>query len=191
MPTPLTEKHVVWLDTETTGLDPNDHDIIEFAALREGTEEWLHLYIWPDRPENAHPQALEVNGYSIEEWERRGAISMEEALPQITRFLRNCILAGQNVSFDEAFVRATMKRYGNKDRIGYHKLDIVTLAIVHLRPLGLKAVRLHNVCKVLGISNEGEHTAKADVRRARAVYRALLDPSDDLREAWRFRMASQ
>jgi DNA polymerase III epsilon subunit-like protein len=189
MSTPLTEKHLAWLDVETTGLDPVDNDIIEFAGVREDTGQALHLYIWPDRPENAHPQALQVNGYSIEAWEQRKAVSMGKALPQITSFLADSILAGQNVSFDEGFIKQTMKRYGNTDKIGYHKLDIVTLAIVHLRLLGLKKVRLHHVCNVLGISNEGEHTAVADVRRARAAYRALLDPSEDLKKAWAFRIA--
>jgi DNA polymerase III alpha subunit (gram-positive type) len=189
MSTPLTDKHIVWLDIETTGLDPVDHDIIEFAGVREGPEDKLHLYIWPDRPENAAAEALEVNGFTSEEWERRGALSMGKALPQITRFLADSILAGQNVSFDEGFIKQTMKRYNNRDKIGYHKLDVATLAIVHLRPLGLKKIRLHHVCDVLGISNEGEHTAMADVKRARAVYRALLDPSDALKDMWAFRIA--
>jgi DNA polymerase-3 subunit epsilon len=191
MSTPITERHIVWLDIETTGLDANDHDIIEFAALRDDTEKSLHFHIWPERMENATPEALEMTGYSLDAWEKHGAIPMAEALPQITAFLEDAILAGQNVSFDENFLKTTAKRYEFSHRMGYHKLDIVTLAIIHLRPLGLPSVSLHHVCNVLGISNEGEHSAMADVQRARAVYRTLVDPSDDLKQVWSFRIRGQ
>jgi len=189
MSLPVCDRPICWIDVETTGLDPQDHDIIEFAGIREDTGRTLHMKIWPERPENAHPQALEVTGYSIDAWEEAGAVSMADAIPQIATFLHDTILGGQNVSFDENFIKAAIKTYEVETRIGYHKLDTVTLALVHLRPLGIRSVSLHTVCQVLGISNRGEHTAMADVRRARAVYRSLLDPSPPMLEFWRRRIA--
>jgi DNA polymerase III epsilon subunit-like protein len=189
MPTPICDKPLTWIDTETTGLSADKNDIIEFYGVNEGTGAELHLYIHPERPENAHPKALEVNGYTEEAWKANGAIQMTEALPQISAFLVDVILAGQNVSFDERFIKATMGRHGDETRIGYHKLDTVSLSIATLRPLGIRSVSLHNVCKVLGVTNEGEHTAKADVRRTRAVYRALLSPSRRMLDYWQVRIA--
>jgi DNA polymerase-3 subunit epsilon len=179
---------MVWLDTETTGLNPDKNDIIEFAGLREDTLETLHLKVYPERPENAHPRALEVNGYTREKWDEAGAIEMASAIPQIAKFLEGAILAGQNVSFDENFIKATMRRHDVETRIGYHKLDVATLALIRLRPLGAKSVSLGYVCDVLGISNEGAHTALADVHRARLAYYTLLDPPGGEADIWRERI---
>lgn len=183
------DRPIVWLDTETTGLDPLENDIIEFAAVRDDTGESLEMKIWPDRPENANPRALEINGYSVEAWEEAGAVTMEEAAPKIAAFLHNVILGGQNVSFDEDFIKAALKTHKVETRIGYHKLDTVTLALVHIRPLGIRSVSLHTICNVLGISNEGEHTAMADVLRTQAVYQALRNPSKKDIDAWTRRIS--
>lgn len=185
---PVCERPLVWIDTETTGLDPQNNDIIEFAGLRETDGKTLQFKVFPERPENAHPRALEVNGYTREAWEEAGAIEMTEAIGQIVEFLKNAVLCGQNVSFDENFIKATMKRHGVDERIGYHKLDTATLALVHLRPLGAWSVSLGYICDVLGISNEGAHTAMADVKRARAVYRALINPTEAQLSFWKKRI---
>jgi len=181
----LSERSLVWIDTETTGLSPMKNDVIEFAALRDDTEETLVLKINPDRPENAHPKALAVNGYTPEKWAEAGAIPMAEALPKIVAFLGDGILAGQNVMFDVTFLKVTCERYNQEARFGYHLLDTVTLALTHLRPLGIKSVSLGVVCEVLGVTNENAHTALADVQRARAVYQLLSNPTDAQKAEWK------
>lgn len=188
MPSPLSDRPLIWIDTETTGLDPTQHDIIEFAGIRDDTDETLHLKIWPERPENAHPKALAVNGYTPEAWEAAGAVKMKDAIGKIGAFLQDSVLGGQNVGFDEGFLREAFRTHKVPNRIGYHKLDTVTMALVHLRPLGIPSVSLHTICEVLGISNDGEHTALADVRRTRAVYRALINPSEKALAYWKERI---
>jgi len=180
----LQERPLVWIDVETTGLDETEHEIIEFAALNEETGEVLEFKIWPEHLETATEEALEVNGFSVDEWEKSRALTMSEALPRIVNFLQGAILAGQNVSFDERFIKAAIKTSGKPYKISHHKLDVATLALVHLGPLGARSVSLNSICEYLGIPNEGAHRAMADVDRVRAAYLKLRNPYNDDKEVW-------
>lgn len=86
-------KNRIWVDTETTGLDPNKHEIIEIAILRESVlpggggaivESWS-TKIAPTRIEDAEPKALEVNGYDKERW--AGAPTFAEVADDIAKRL--------------------------------------------------------------------------------------------------------
>lgn len=168
---PLSQKALAFIDTETTGLDPDLNDVIEFAVIRvtpEGGEKRWQTKIKPENIETAHPKALEVNGYTEEKW--ADAPSMADAGPTIVEILRNSVLVGHNVSFDEAMLKANLKRAGVSGRIPYHKVDTVTLAYEHLVPYGLESLSLDNIRKFLGWSLEGAHTAMQDVEDARKLY---------------------
>lgn len=166
---------LIWLDIETTGLNPEQHEIIEFAAHRTTDGVECRIKIKPEHPETAHPQALEVTGYTDEKW--ADAIPLKEALERIAAFAKGCdarpMSAGQNVNFDLGFLKAAFKAHGIKYPFHYHSVDTMTLAHEHLRLLGQKSISLDAVCDTLGISNEGAHTALADVRRTKAVYHKL------------------
>lgn len=179
-------KPFTWVDTETTHLDENLGDIIQIAVIRvelDGTQKVVDLKIKMERPENAHPRALEVNGYSEEGW--AGAPSSREVFETLHRegIFEDCILAGHNVSFDAKFVNATFKRLGIDSRMGYHLFDTVTLALEHLKPY-VNSVSLVPVCVALGIPTDGAHTAMADCRMAMEVHRVLTSASAEERAEW-------
>lgn len=183
---PLHDKPFAWLDTETTGLDEHYNDIIDIAIIRverDGTEKIINAKIAMERPENAHPKALEVNGYTPEAW--AGAPSVREVFEFIHRekILQDCILAGQNVQFDARFVNATFKRLGIDARVDYHLYDTVTVALMFLQPY-LKSVSLVPVCVALGIPIDNAHTALADCRMAMEVNRVLTTATPEERAKW-------
>ena len=72
--------NLAFIDTETTGLDPNKHEIIELAVViarqvpREGKGPSLEIIeecewkIKPQRIELAEEAALRVNGYNEVDW---------------------------------------------------------------------------------------------------------------------------
>lgn len=172
---PLTKKSIAFIDTETTGLDPDAHEVIEYAIIRvnpagEETLRW-ETKIKPSNIESAHPKALEVNGYTEEAW--ADAPSMAEVGHAIADGLENCVLVGHNVAFDETMLKSSLKRAGINRRIPYHKVDTVTLAYEHLVPEGLESLSLDNIRKFLGWSAEGAHTAMKDVEDAMRLYREL------------------
>lgn len=184
---PLNRKPLVWVDTETTGLDPDINDVIEMAIIRieaDGSEKVLHAFIKMERPGNAHPKALAVNGYSDEKWVH--AEDPSTFWPQIAKdgWFHEAIVAGQNVKFDVGFINASFKRHGIDVRTDYHIYDTCSLAIEHLYPW-VESISLVPICVALGIPVENAHTAMADVRMAMAVEAKLARATDADREEWR------
>jgi len=181
----LIERPLAVLDTETTGLDPIENEIIEIAVhIPTLNIHWVRK-IKPERIETAHPKALEVNGYTPEKWEDAGTAA--EVLEEANKLLAGCVLLGQNISFDIGFYNAACKRLGIKPSYDRRYVELYTLAYIHLVPCGLNSISLHSVCKFLGLSNVGEHTAMADVYRTWAAYQMLRDPGRLRRAMWRLK----
>ena len=179
------QKPRVYLDVETTGLDPHLHEIIEFAALKDDGS--IHeTKIKPEHIERAHPKALEANGYTAEEW--ADAPTLEEVAPAFYEFIKDCIVVGHNVRFDASFIEASLRKAQIQERIDFHVVDTVTLAYEHLAPLGLKSLSLWKVCVFLGIPPEPDvHRAMNGAIRARQVYHALARAGWWRRLIWRMK----
>ncbi|POZ60308.1 DNA polymerase III subunit epsilon [Chromobacterium alticapitis] len=101
------------LDTETTGLDPQQgHRIIEFAGLemvgRKLTGKHLHLYIHPERA--IDPDAQRVHGISLEFLEGKPVFA--KVASEIADFLRDAELIIHNAPFDVGFLNAEFAKVG-------------------------------------------------------------------------------
>lgn len=101
------------LDTETTGLDPDQgHRIIEFAGLeminRKLTGKHLHLYIHPER--DIDPDAERVHGISLASLE--GKPRFAQVAEQMADFMRDAELIIHNAPFDVKFLNAEFDRLG-------------------------------------------------------------------------------
>lgn len=185
---PIGDKPIAFLDTETTGLDPHENEIIEIAIIREypsGVEDVWSTKIRPEHIERAHPKALEVNGYTPGKW--ANAPTFDQVAEQIAHRLSDCVVVGHNVSFDLDMVNAALKRAKVKARISYHKIDTVTLAYEHLVPCGLESVSFDFIRKFLGWSQAHAHTALQDTRDAQRLYHLLARAGHRDRLRWRLR----
>jgi len=192
--TPLKDRPVVFLDTETTGLDEMKHEIIEIALVGSDGETILHTAVKPEHIETASPRALEVNGYNPGEWEPSPL--WEDIAEKVHRELQEVIVVGQNVSFDMRFVHRSLERYfvakglspdevdEELGKIGYHKIDTVTLAWEHLAHVGIRSLSQWAICDVLGIVNPGEHSALHDIRTTMKVYKTLIRANGFQRWWW-------
>jgi DNA polymerase III epsilon subunit-like protein len=186
---PLDKRAQAFIDIETTGLDENDHEIIEVACARRFrvSEEWredvLVTKLKPLHLERAQDQAMGLNGYTEEGW--KDAPHPAKAIVTIRDFLKGAVIIGQNVQFDMRFVRATLTREHGSDALEglpYHLVDTATLTYEHLP--WIQSMSLHYVCEALGISNEGEHGALIDARRCMAVYDKLIRATEEDRQRW-------
>lgn len=157
---------LVFLDTETTGLDPALHEVWEIAvAVNDGP---VSSYRLPHSIATADPKALELNGY----WGRANRPGATDAYDlELRAMLSGATVVGANPAFDTAFLRA---RWGASP--WHHRLiDVESMALTVLgyeRPKGLHALaedlrdRGHNI-------PAPDHSAAADVATTRAVYEAL------------------
>lgn len=166
------QKPRVYIDIETTGLNPYEHEMIEFGAIKDDTTRF-ETKIKPEHIETAEPKALEVNGYREMDWMR--APKMSQILPFICNFLDGCVIVGHNVRFDVSFLEVAIKKHGIQKTLGYHLVDTVTLAYEHLVPARITSLSLANVCSALGIPPEPSiHRAMNGAIRAQKVYQELV-----------------
>ncbi len=159
--------NLVFLDTETTGLDPTLHEVWELAYAYEHGEP--AAIVLPHSLQTADPEALRLNGY----WSRRMRLTdtSADADLKLRQILTGQTIVGANPAFDTAFLRA---RWGVAP--WHHRLiDVESMALPVLgydRPNGLHGLaadlreRGHDV-------PEPDHSAAADVATTRAVYNAL------------------
>lgn len=172
----LPDRTVCFLDTETTGLDARLAEVIEVAIIRrnpDDTEDRFYTLIKPERIEDAHPKALEINGYAADPSRWDDAPTMCEVGDQIADFLKGSVICGHNVGFDEVMISANFEWAGVLRRIPYKKIDTVTLAWEHLTPLGLERVGMDAIREFLGWTKEGAHTAMKDTKDAMRLFDLL------------------
>lgn len=162
----MPDRRLVFLDTETTGLDPALHQVWEIAyAVDDGPI--LSAIVRHDL-RYATGEALEIGGHNT----RCLADHQDSAdwavgwIATLLGSLDGATLVGANPAFDAAMLRA---RWGHAPW-HYRLLDIEAYAMGVLgweEPRGLAAIAEH-----LGIQ-PGDHTAAGDVRCLRDCFRAL------------------
>lgn len=167
---------LIFLDTETTGLNPEaGQEIIEIAIITEysnGNVETWETKIKPQRINKAHPKALEINGYNETDW--KDAPKMEEAVLQIYERLQHGIVIGYNPHFDWRFITKAFEEYGLDIPYRVRCLDVMVLVWEHLLPKGLKYLSLDAVRDFLGWDKAGSHSALKDTQDTRKLYHLLM-----------------
>jgi len=99
------------LDTETTGLDPNQgHRVIEIGCIemvnRRLTDRHFHAYINPERA--IDQEAIEVHGITNEFLTDKP--NFAGIVDELVEFIRGAELIAHNASFDVNFLEAELKR---------------------------------------------------------------------------------
>jgi DNA polymerase-3 subunit epsilon len=176
-------KPIVFLDLETTGLDPRRHEILEIGAVRVDPMTLAILAeaevrVAPRRLEDAEPDALRVNGYAAKDW--TSALGLDVALGMIAPLLEGAILAGHNPSFDRGFLVEGWQQAGvTPPPMDYHLLDTASLAWPLYSAGAIEKLSLSTLCAHFGIERPSPHRALADAHASRELARRLL-PSNSM-----------
>lgn len=160
-------------DTETTGLEPREHRVIEIGCVEMIDRRIVNEQRWylnPDR--DSDPGALEVHGLT------RAFLADKPRFPQIVDdlvgLLRGAELIIHNASFDVGFVDMELERAGRSERVaGFCKVTDTWQLAKKLHP-GQKA-SLDALCKRYGVDNSHreQHGALLDARLLADVYLAM------------------
>jgi DNA polymerase-3 subunit epsilon len=179
MPPTKRLQDLLFVDTETTGLDATKHELLEVAAIRcspDGSN-IISMYeakLKPLHLESAEPKALEINKYSAAEWTDDKCVKPEIVVDNLQKMAGNTVLVGHNVSFDEGFLTPMFTRLGMKAPWGYHKVDTVALAWPLFLYTDADGVSLEKVCRFLGVERAQAHRALADASACRDIYLKLM-----------------
>ncbi len=109
---PASPPQLVVLDTETTGLDPDNDRVIDIGAVRLGPR--LEIV---DRFQTLVDPGMHIPLYvtrlvGIDDDDVRGAPSFAEAFARLTGFVGEAVIAGHNVGFDRDHLAAGARRAG-------------------------------------------------------------------------------
>ena len=162
------------LDTETTGLDPEDgHRIVEIGAVELfnhlPTGQSFHRYINPERP--MPPEAQEIHG--LDDRFLADKPPFAAVVEEFLTFLGDARLIIHNASFDMRFINAELRRAGRPVLGGERALD--TLAMARSRFPGAPS-SLDALCRRFGIDNSAreKHGALLDSELLAEVYLELV-----------------
>ena len=144
-------------DVETTGLDPELHEIVELGVVVVDQKTFRILSIFntkvtPGHIETASPKALRINGYREEDWE--DAWSLDTAMGRYAEETKGAVFCAHNVTFDWSFISRAFAKTRVECKMDYHRIDLLTLAWWVLRERGLKKFSLRDIAGFLGISPE-------------------------------------
>lgn len=180
------------IDTETTGLKSNHHEMTEIGIIRCSDRVQLWRQIKCEYPERANFDALAITKKTMADLEK-GYVK-EAVVEECNKFFaedgltpaHRCIVA-HNAQFDRKFLHALWDQCGIEfpanlwlDTISLTKeflknADASSLNIVKT-PTGRVSTQLHACCDMVGIKKLSEaHNAKVDSRNTFLLHRNLIE----------------
>lgn len=173
-------RHLIVLDTETSGLDPA-RDVVVEVAWRDTTTGDEGLFVPAHDPvwvqEHGDPRALAVNGYR----DRLATAPQDYTGTETARLasvLEGNTIAGFSPAFDAGFLTALYRADAwrvTPPRWHHRLLDLTCYAagVLGLHPATLPGRA--DVCRQLGVEESGPHTAAGDRDDATECLRRLTD----------------
>lgn len=172
------------LDTETTGLKPEEGDrIVEVGCveLQDGmaTGRSLHRYLNPER--DVPEEAVRVHGLDAERL--RGEPRFADIAAELLAFLGEARLVIHNAEFDVGFLNMELTRLGHAPIEASRVVDTLALARRELPRQGYGGpYSLDALCRHLGIAGRPDrlHGALLDAGLLVKVYQRLLGAGEQM-----------
>ena len=163
------------LDTETTGLDPRDHRVIEIACVEVEdfipTGRTFHRYVNPDRLIEA--DAERVHGISNAFVADKPRFADRDICDAFLEFVGDAVIVAHNAAFDRGFVNAELARAGRAGAVPDGSW-VCTYKLAQKRFPGMYN-SLDALCKRyrISLSEREKHGALIDARLLASVYLEL------------------
>lgn len=188
---PMGGMKLMFLDSETTGLDTDKCGVIQISGIIDMDGETLDEFDYRIKPfagDILQPKAMEMHGLTKETLLERQA--PEEAFHALMGILSKHVdrynkedklyLVGQNVSFDYDVMNRFFKKNGNDyfyAYVRYHKIDVVAItAMMSIAGVidNLPNMKLETVAKRLKIEAKF-HDSMDDIRATRKIFYQYLE----------------
>ena len=157
----------VFLDTETTGLDPSA-EIIEMCVVNHDGTVLLETYVKPVRP--IPLDAVRIHGISGEMV--ADAPNWPEVWPTVEAVIRGRYIGIYNAEFDLKMMRQSQQRYGMAWEFPFSRVfDVMKLYADY--SANQRWVSLETAGRQCGIPLPNSHRARADTLLLREVFQFI------------------
>ena len=156
---------IVIFDTETTGLDVLNDDVVQIAAIRmqQGKViDSLNLFIETSRP--IPPMLGDVVNPLVEEYGRHPHLPPDMALQRFCDFAKDAAILGHNATYDYQIMEHNMRRYApqlSMATIWPSYFD--TLKLAHLLHPRQPSYKLRDLLVQLHLEGQNSHLADDDI----------------------------
>jgi DNA polymerase III subunit epsilon len=178
---------LLFIDTETGGLDPDKHSLLSLAMVIWEDMEIIDSQeiLINDGILSATKEALSINKIDLEK-HKQSAISSSQAIEKIFLFIskhfprqRKITLAGHNVHFDANFLRYFFAANNqNFSKFFSHRIIDTSSILYYLYLAGhikRRAISSDDAFSLFDIKVEGRHTAIGDAIATAKLFTRLLD----------------
>lgn len=184
--------NILFLDTETTGLDENKHAMVQIACILDdssgNTIDKFNVYIKPFKGDLLNKDALYINGIDKKDFHTSKFLSPNIAFEKFISFLSKhinrynnedkLIIAGKNIKFDIQFLRRFFDKcddnyYGSW--FWYPSIDIESefAKYMILKNIFLPNYKIETLCEYFDISIKA-HDAREDIKATREIYYKIM-----------------
>ncbi|MBX7496790.1 3'-5' exonuclease [Qipengyuania sp. 6B39] len=165
----LPDRFVVF-DLETTGLDPEKHEIIEIGAIKVERDASEHLtfatlVVPQGRISSRITELTGINRAMV----NADGLPLGEALSAFREFVEDLPLVAYNADFDVAFLKSACARCEQET---FRNRVTCALKLARRAWPGRDSYRLSALCEQAGVQVRSEHRALPDCERAMLVYSA-------------------
>lgn len=171
---------LLFVDTETTGLDPEIHELIEIGAIKTDIYgnmiDTYEASFSIEKPEVANPAALKVNGRQLKDDPVIFRNDRELEASSFHAFSWGTTIVAKNILFDASFLRQFLQSQGLEPQWSHRMVDITGLAFPLYFVGAVKSLSSTDLCRFLGIQEEPHpHRAMNGAKQARELYLKILE----------------
>lgn len=185
--------YVIYIaDTETTGLDFVNNDIIELSMYRLNDHVQKTWCLKPINQDMIDAGALRINGHKLEDLKHQTKVGAErykdpnKIIVEIENWVaednvpaESRILVGQNINFDKNMLERLWIKCNSKDSFPFGRRTLDTMQIEFFldwcKGSMSEGYSLSNLVKKYGVKNEKAHTAEADVKATKEVFEKQVE----------------
>lgn len=162
---------IVCIDTETTGLNPQQNEIIEVAAVRYKDGKQTDVYNSFVRPKAEIPHYIEYLT-NITPAQLKNAPDIAPVLKELTAFIGTSVIVGQNTRFDLDFINTKLIEINELPLLNSW-WDTSELGRIYL-PF-ISNHKLSTMCAEFGIGIEQAHRAIHDATATAELFYRLVE----------------
>lgn len=182
----------LFCDTETSGIDPSKHGIIQIAGIIDidgAIQETFDIKVQPFSSQMISKESMKINGVSVEDLNKHSL--PQEGYDTLIKIFSKYIskfdktdkffLVGYNSSFDDSFLRKFFINCGDEyygSWIWWPTIDVATFAAEFFKEERSKFpnFKLSTVATALGIAVDETklHEAQYDSILTRSIYRKII-----------------